>query len=128
MWGTLALPGVVLNAPIFVAARVISHMKAREALAASTVKIKGNDVLATWKVLVALAGAPALYSIYAVGATVLAFKYEMSTKYKIYAPIATMAGLPLIGYSALKFGEVGVDVYKFVLRLFFDRCSTLTMI
>lgn len=85
-----------------------------EALAASTVKIKGNDVLATWKVLVALAGAPTLYSIYAAGATFLAFKYEMSTRYKLYAPIVTMAGLPLIGYSALKFGEVGVDVYKFV--------------
>lgn len=77
-------------------------------------KIKGNDVLATWKVLVALAGAPTLYSIYAGGATVLAFKYDLSPKYKLWAPIATMAGLPLIGYSALKFGEVGVDVYKSV--------------
>lgn len=83
-----------------------------EALAASSVKIKGNDVLATWKVLVALAGAPTLYSIYAIGAIVLAFKYDLPRKYKIWAPIATMAGLPLIGYSALKFGEVGVDVYK----------------
>lgn len=62
--------------------------------------------------LVALAGAPALYSIYAGGATFLAFKYDLSTRYKIWAPIATMAGLPLIGYSALKFGEVGADVYK----------------
>lgn len=82
------------------------------ALAASTVKIKGNDVLATWKVLVGLAGAPALYSVYAAGATYLAFRYDLPRKYKIYAPIATMAGLPLIGYSALKFGEVGVDIYK----------------
>jgi glycerol-3-phosphate O-acyltransferase/dihydroxyacetone phosphate acyltransferase len=89
-----------------------------EALAASTVKIKGNDVLATWKVMVALAGAPALYSIYAAGATVLAFKYDLSTRYKFYAPFATMAGLPLIGYSALKFGEVGADVYKSLRPLF----------
>lgn len=36
-WGTLALPGVVLNAPIFVAASFISHMKARGASAASDV-------------------------------------------------------------------------------------------
>lgn len=64
--------------------------------------------------LVALAGAPTLYSVYAAGATVLAFRYNLSTKYKIYAPVATMAGLPLIGYSALKFGEVGMDVYKCV--------------
>ena len=92
-------------------------LRLSEALAASTVKIKGNDVLATWKVLVALAGAPALYSIYAGGATVLAFKYDLPPKYKLWAPIATMAGLPLIGYSALKFGEVGVDVYKSVALL-----------
>ncbi|KAL8291488.1 hypothetical protein RQP46_002466 [Phenoliferia psychrophenolica] len=117
-WGVLALPGVVLNAPIFIAATIISRRKAKEALAASTVKIKGNDVLATWKVLVALAGAPALYSVYAAGATVLAFRYELPLKYKIYAPVATMAGLPLIGYSALKFGEVGMDVYKSLRPLF----------
>lgn len=83
-----------------------------EALAASTVKIKGNDVLATWKVLVALAGAPTLYSIYAIGAVVLAFKLNLDFKYKLWAPIATILGLPIIGYSALKFGEVGMDVYK----------------
>lgn len=29
VWGLLALPGVILNGPIFVAASVISHMKAR---------------------------------------------------------------------------------------------------
>ncbi|KAM0748028.1 hypothetical protein T439DRAFT_328681 [Meredithblackwellia eburnea MCA 4105] len=112
VWGTLALPGVILNAPIFLAAGWISRIKAREALAASTVKIKGNDVLATWKVLVALAGAPTLYTVYAIGATVLAFKLDLPRKYKIWAPVATYAGLPLIGYSALKFGEVGMDVYK----------------
>ena len=116
-WGVLALPGVVLNSPIFIAATIISRKKAKEALAASTVKIKGNDVLATWKVLVALAGAPTLYSVYAAGATVLAFRYDLPLKYKIYAPVATMAGLPLIGYSALKFGEVGMDVYKSVSSL-----------
>lgn len=69
-------------------------------------------MLATWKVLVGLAGAPALYTIYAIGATVLAFKLELPNKYKYWAPVATYAGLPLIGYSALKFGEVGMDVYK----------------
>lgn len=74
-------------------------------------------MLATWKVLVALAGAPALYSIYAGGATFLAFKYDLPPHYKLYAPVVTMAGLPLIGYSALKFGEVGMDVYKCVVRV-----------
>lgn len=131
-WSMLALPGVILNAPIFIAATYISRKKAKgrfiffplclrrcllptvAALAASTVKIKARDVLATWKVLVALAGAPTLYSIYAIGATLLAFKFDLPRKYKIWAPILTMLGLPFIGYSALKFGEVGMDVYKSV--------------
>ncbi|SCV74439.1 BQ2448_8078 [Microbotryum intermedium] len=111
-WSILALPGVVLNAPIFIAAKIISRRKAKEALAASTVKIKGKDVLATWKVLVALTGAPTLYTIYAIGATVLARRLHLEYKYQLYAPIATLVGLPLIGISALKFGEVGMDVYK----------------
>lgn len=111
-WGVLALPGVILNSPIFIAASIISRKKAKEALKASTVKIKGKDVLATWKVLVALAGAPTLYTVYAIGAAVLAHELDLPTKYKYWAPIATYAGLPLIGYSALKFGEVGMDVYK----------------
>lgn len=120
VWGGLALPGVILNSPIFLAASIISRKKAREALAASDVKIKGNDVLATWKVLVALAGAPLLYTTYAIGATVLAFKLNLSLRYKIWAPFATLAGLPIIGYSALKFGEVGMDVYKSLRPLFFS--------
>jgi len=115
-WGTLALPGVVLNAPIFIAAKIISHKKAKEALAGSSVKIKGNDVLATWKVLVALGGAPALYTVYAINAVVLAHKLGLDFKYKLWAPFATFAGLPLIGVAALKFGEVGMDVYKYVTR------------
>lgn len=112
VWGVLALPGVVLNSPIFLAAKLISRQKAKEALAASSVKIAGRDVLATWKVLVALAGAPSLYTIYAVNAVVLAHKLALPPSYRWWAPFATFAGLPLIGVAALKFGEVGMDVYK----------------
>jgi glycerol-3-phosphate O-acyltransferase/dihydroxyacetone phosphate acyltransferase len=83
-----------------------------EALAASTVKIAGRDVLATWKVLVALAGAPSLYTVYAINAVVLAHKLGLPYKYKVLAPVATFAGLPVIGFAALRFGEVGMDVYK----------------
>ncbi|GAA5931927.1 uncharacterized protein JCM15063_001605, partial [Sporobolomyces koalae] len=117
-WGTLALPGVILNSPIFIAAKIISRKKAKEALAGSSVKIKGNDVLATWKVLVALAGAPTLYTVYAINAVVLAHKLSLPFKYKLWAPFATFAGLPVIGIAALKFGEVGMDVYKSLRPLF----------
>ncbi|BGP46107.1 Glycerol-3-phosphate/dihydroxyacetone phosphate acyltransferase [Rhodotorula kratochvilovae] len=112
VWGVLALPGVILNSPIFLAAKLISRKKAKEALAASSVKIAGRDVLATWKVLVALAGAPSLYTIYAINAVVLAHKLALPPQYRFWAPFATFAGLPFIGVAALKFGEVGMDVYK----------------
>ncbi|KAI5288150.1 hypothetical protein KEM52_001282 [Ascosphaera acerosa] len=58
------LPGLVLFAPVFVLAKVISIRKSREAVAASSVKIQGRDVMSTWKLLVALAFAPLLYASY----------------------------------------------------------------
>lgn len=45
-----SLPNPVPDAPIFIPAKIWSHRKAKEALAASTVKIAARDVLATWKI------------------------------------------------------------------------------
>ncbi|POW11904.1 hypothetical protein PSTT_04978 [Puccinia striiformis] len=111
-WGVLALPGVILNSPMFICASYISRKKAREALAASSVKIAGRDVLATWKVLVSLGLAPPLYIVYVVVAMWLAVKNDVSRKYVMWIPMGMLFALPSIGYSALKFGEVGMDVYK----------------
>ncbi len=118
LWGGLALPGAVLNSPIIVLAKIISHKKAKEALAASQVKVAGRDVLATWKVLVSLGFAPVLYSFYAGVATYLAHKYQLSPKTRALMPLYTLAVLPLMSYSALKFAEVGIDIYKSLPPLF----------
>lgn len=83
-----------------------------EALAASTVKIQGRDVLATWKVLVSLAVVPLLYIIYGITATVLAYRYDILPEYRKYTPLLAVWVLPSLGYSALKFGEAGMDVAK----------------
>lgn len=112
MWSALALPGVVLNSPIFILAKVISLRKAKEALAASQVKIAGRDVLATWKVLVSLGVAPILYGFYAGLATYFASRHGFSTKQCMWVPIWVISALPAMSYSALKFGEVGIDIYK----------------
>ncbi|ORY32320.1 hypothetical protein BCR39DRAFT_523975 [Naematelia encephala] len=117
-WGMLSLPGVILNAPVFVLAKVISHKKAKEALAASTVKIQGRDVLATWKILVSLAVVPALYTFYAFLATYLAYQYDIAPSWRKYTPIIMYWFLPSLGYSALKFGEAGMDVAKSLRPLF----------
>ena len=86
-----------------------------EALAASSVKVAGRDVLATWKVLVSLGATPILYSFYAFLATVVAVKAQVPFWWRVAAPFAVFISLPFMNYAALKFGEAGVDVLKSVL-------------
>ncbi|GJE95108.1 glycerol-3-phosphate O-acyltransferase [Phanerochaete sordida] len=112
IWTVLALPGLILNGPIFVTASVISRQKAKEALAASVVKVAGKDVIATWKVLISLGIAPVLYLLYAFLATFVAFRAGAPLEWKILTPILVLISLPFIGYAALKFGEAGMDVLK----------------
>jgi glycerol-3-phosphate O-acyltransferase/dihydroxyacetone phosphate acyltransferase len=88
-----------------------------EALAASSVKVAGRDVLATWKVLVSLGLTPVIYLLYSILAYVAAARFGPATKYKLWAPFVTMAAMPFFAYSALKFGEAGLDVFKSVLKL-----------
>lgn len=83
-----------------------------EALAASSVKVAGRDVLATWKILVSAGLAPVLYIFYSVVAGIVAARNSHTYKYRLWAPFITMAALPFFGYSALKFGEAGSDVFK----------------
>ena len=118
LWGGLALPGAVLNSPIIVLAKIISHKKAKEALAASQVKVAGRDVLATWKVLVSLGVAPILYSFYAGLATYIAHKVDVSPRTRALMPLYALIVLPIMSYSALKFAEVGIDIYKSLPPLF----------
>lgn len=83
-----------------------------EALAASTVKVAARDVIASWKVLITLGIAPFLYGFYAFLATLITIKAGASFKWRIWAPFITVAVLPMITFSALKFGEAGMDVAK----------------
>ncbi|KAJ3725989.1 glycerol-3-phosphate O-acyltransferase [Lentinula raphanica] len=112
VWTIFALPGTILNGPIFILASILSRKKAKEALAASTVKLKGRDVLATWKVLISLGIAPVLYLLYAFLATLIAIRANASLKWKIMTPLIVFMLLPFMNIAALKFGEAGMDVLK----------------
>ncbi|KAJ3539417.1 hypothetical protein NM688_g6363 [Phlebia brevispora] len=112
VWTVLALPGVILAGPVFLTASIISRKKAKEALAASTVKVAGRDVLATWKILVSLGIAPLLYGLYAFLATWIMIRANAPMSWRIWTPIIVMVSLPFIAYAALKFGEAGMDVLK----------------
>ncbi|WFD20940.1 hypothetical protein MCAP1_003195 [Malassezia caprae] len=111
-WGGCALPGTVLNLPVIILAKWVSHRKAKEALNASQVKLYGRDVLATWKVLVSLGVTPVLYSAYAGLATYWAYRARLPLVHKRLMPLYVMFGLPMLSYSAIKISEVGMDVYK----------------
>ncbi|KAL9715121.1 Glycerol-3-phosphate/dihydroxyacetone phosphate acyltransferase [Leucoagaricus gongylophorus] len=111
-WTLLALPGTVLNAPMFVVASIISRKKAKEALATSVVKIAGRDVLASWKVLIALGVTPVLYTFYAILATLIVIRAQLPMQWRIATPFLTITNLPFMNYAALKFGEAGMDVLK----------------
>ncbi|GLB34985.1 putative glycerol-3-phosphate O-acyltransferase [Lyophyllum shimeji] len=112
IWTILALPGTILNGPMFILASLISRKKAKEALAASVVKIAGRDVLATWKILICLGVAPVLYTFYAFLATLVAIRAKAPLKWRIATPFLVFVALPFMNYAALKFGEAGVDVMK----------------
>lgn len=119
------IPGLVLFSPIFITTKYISIQKAKTALAGSTVKIAGRDVMATWKILVAMGLAPAIYNLYCI---VLAY-----TRAWGYAPdwlrwwqifIAGWIVFPIITIAALRFGEVGMDIAKSLRPLFLALSPT----
>lgn len=83
-----------------------------EALAASVVKVAGRDVLATWKILISMGLAPVLYTFYAILATIVAVKANVSLPLKLWTPLLVVCALPFMNYATLKFGEAGVDVFK----------------
>ena len=59
-------PFMIMGLPILGACRAVSAQQARKAVKSSSVKVKGNDVLATWKILTALAVVPITFALYAV--------------------------------------------------------------
>ncbi|KAJ2550422.1 Glycerol-3-phosphate/dihydroxyacetone phosphate acyltransferase [Coemansia sp. RSA 1933] len=125
--GLVALPGTVINTPVFVITGVVSKRKARAALAASTVKVRARDVIATWKILIALVLVPFLYTVYSLLAVLfvrrapqwalaaLAGIGEWSS-FRIYAWAWALAAF--MSYTALVFGEQAIDIVKSIRPLF----------
>lgn len=64
VFGLISLPGFLINSPALYFIGRISKSKARAAKKASKVKIHGNDVISTWKLLVALVLLPIIYGFY----------------------------------------------------------------
>ncbi|KAJ1989305.1 Glycerol-3-phosphate/dihydroxyacetone phosphate acyltransferase [Coemansia sp. RSA 1358] len=125
--GLVALPGTVINTPVFVITGVVSKRKARAALAASTVKVRARDVIATWKILIALVLVPLLYTTYSILAVVLvrrAPRWALAgisgvsewSSVRVYIWAWGLAAF--MSYTALVFGEQAIDIVKSIRPLF----------
>lgn len=129
----LSLPGYILFAPIFLTCRIISQKKAKEGLRKSLVKIKGTDLLATWKLIVALAMTPLLYWIYTITLLILlnsknyknliGWLYILPFNSKLIQFFYFFSLLIFMSYTSLKTGEIGVGILKSLKPLFVSIIS-----
>ncbi|CAG8608470.1 10537_t:CDS:10 [Cetraspora pellucida] len=112
LWSILGFPGMILGFPIMVIARIISAKKAKEAVKSSTVKIAGRDVLATWKLLVALGATPILYGAYTLIILILAYNYNWTfiLNLGILSPLVVFIILFVITYGTMRLADTGRDV------------------
>lgn len=121
----LSLPGATLFSPVFISAKIISSQKAKLALANSTVKIKANDVVATWKILIGMVIAPLVYSFYATIGTWYCYHYKIFSNSSSYIGswlTLYMCGV-LVTYAALITGEQGMDLFKSIRPLYLSLIS-----
>ncbi|KAF7730816.1 hypothetical protein EC973_001334 [Apophysomyces ossiformis] len=108
------LPALLFNCPIVILALIISEKKRKEALAGSSVKIAARDVIATWKVLVTLIVAPALYGLY----SCILFGYlrlhypEQSLLKSFSIAFVTWLVQPFLQYFGVRLLENGLDIYR----------------
>lgn len=129
--GLATLPSLALFWPIFITTKIVSARKQRAALANSVVKLKGRDVVGTWKILVAVGLAPMLYCWYTFLVTLWLHHCRYSGYYASLSPrairadtyvsdstplrtfsVAFFAILVATSFAGLRFGEIGVDVVK----------------
>ncbi|KAJ3127235.1 hypothetical protein HK098_006600 [Nowakowskiella sp. JEL0407] len=118
-----AFPGGVLIAPVAVIAKIVSIQKAQGALKESSVKLRGYDVIGTWKILIAAALLPAFFFVYTAILFYLIHKssthspippsYRFNTVASIFISVLFFFGvLPFVGYATVRLTEVAVDVAR----------------
>jgi glycerol-3-phosphate O-acyltransferase/dihydroxyacetone phosphate acyltransferase len=105
----VSLPGTLLNAPVGYIIKEKANKKAREAVRSSTVKIRGNDVIASVKVLTALWMVPLTYTIYAT----LAGLYTGS----FLVAVAVWLVLPFFSYISIRVMQRGVFTWRALLAV-----------
>jgi len=86
------VPGLLLASPLLSLAEIISSRKAKAAVAGSRVKLEGRDVVATWKVLVAMIVTPVLHFVYT-ALIYLRFAYRHAVAYFFFMPFVSATSI-----------------------------------
>ena len=105
----LSAPGLILNAPIALIAKIVAHQQAKKAKAGSVVKISGADVVASYKVIIGIVVTPILYTLYAI---------IVFAKFGFLYTLLFTALWPLFSWASVRATEEGVRVWKSFLYLF----------
>lgn len=111
----VALPAILLNVPILGFVRWYSNKQAKIALAKSSVKISGKDVIASNKIILSFLLLPVSYVIYSL-LVALFFGWTTALIFFFLLPLATTI--------SIKFMENGVLIWKSSLPLLFSLMKT----
>ncbi len=103
-----SIPGAVLNIPMGLISRVLARKEAKKALAKSEVKVKAQDVIASYKVIVAMIIVPVAWSIYFV-----IFSFFFGIRLGFFF----LLSLPLFSYAAIRMLEQGLQIWRSTIPL-----------
>eukprot|EP00127_Corallochytrium_limacisporum_P004035 Clim_evm84s156 gene=Clim_evmTU84s156 len=115
----LGLPGLVIHLPVMVFIRWYSQQKAVQAVAESSVKIEGKDVLASWKLMTAVVLLPLTYTAWSVAFFFYLYSaQDFDFLHSLLAAAAFGVWLPFLHYFVIRIGEQGLMVLYSIKPLF----------
>lgn len=107
-----SIPTFVLNAPVGLMARYVSHNEQRRALAGSKVKVAGRDVVLSKKIQFSIVAVPVLWVMYLVAAIVFTDWYWSSI-------VLLLLSFPLFSFFGVRSVEAGMIELKTIRPLFY---------
>ena len=131
VFGLISLPGFIINSPALYLISMISKIKAKAAKKASSVKIHGNDVISTWKLLVALVLLPLMYVFYAaVAVYILSYSDSKQFSWKLCAFFIIFYIIALFSFATVRLSEMALNSYYSIKPLVLaivnpERCFVL---
>lgn len=107
-----SIPTFVLNAPVGLIARYVSHNEQKRALAGSKVKVAGRDVILSKKIQFSIVAVPVLWVMYLIAAIVFTDWYWSSIA-------LLLLSFPLFSFFGVRSVEAGMIELKTIRPLFY---------